>query len=658
MKKTLSLSALLLMSTAPVFAQDAILLEEIVVNATLAPTEAWKSGATLTRFDQSMVTNTGSTSVVSMLKSAPGVTMTQSGTMGGVNYLFVRGLGAAYVSVQKDGIDVTDPSSIKTQYNNFSGLSTQDIASLEILKGTQSALYGSSAIAGVVNIASLDLENAPAGQSQNIDLSFGTNNTTSGSYRYTNVNDRFSVGFAASGFKTDGQSSAATRLIDHSTGQNNSEKDGFESTSFTVSAMAQLTDTVKVGATVIKESSEYEYDEWYTDDKDTGWTPAYDPADPSTYYWLDDIAGPVDGTHDERGTRDAIGARMFAEYSMGNWVHRLTATTYEIKRFSTSPTVTGPDSDPRTNTFKGSRNTLQYIATGALRSNLEVAVGVDTKRDTSQGSSVLDGKKSTTTTGVFAEMQYQPTENWSIIANLRQDSHSEFGAFSSYKLATAYKITDSTVLRAQKATGYRAPSIDELFGNYPDGSYPTVGNPDLKPETFETTEVALDQYLENGGLVSITLYETLFSDKIDYVFGFPNSYANKSKAKTQGTEIALSFPLSDMTRFGMAFTNSRSENVSGSRAAGRSMSMTLDHRFTNKLSASAQVISVADQPFDSLNGGAREDYQIMNISASYNINDTLSVYGKIENLADYQYETEFGYSSPRRTVTAGVRASF
>jgi vitamin B12 transporter len=658
MKKTLSLSAIMLMTTSPVFAQDAILLEEIVVNATLTPTEAWKSGATITRIDQTTLDNSGSTSIASTLKATPGVSMTQSGTIGGVGYLSIRGLGAAYVAVQKDGIDVTDPSSLKTQYNNFSSLSTNDVAAVEILKGTQSAIYGSSAIAGVVNVSSLDLDAAPAGQRQIVDLSFGTNNTTSGRYTYTNVTDRFSLGFAASGYKSDGLSSASTRLVDHSTGKNNSEADGFDSTSFTVAATAQLTDKVKIGATVIKENSTFQYDEWYTDDNDTVWTPAYDENDSSTYYWLDDVSGPVDGTTDEYGTRDAIGARVFAEYSMGSWVHRLNITGYEIKRFATSPTVSGPDSESITNTFKGSRNTIQYIASGSLAANMDASFGIDTKRDTSVGSSVLSGEKSTTTNGIFAEVQYQPTENWSIVANLRQDTHSDFGAFTSSRLATAYKVTETTVIRAQKSTGFRAPSIDELYGNYPNGSYPTAGNPNLKPETFETTEVSLDQYLDNGGRLSITLYETLFSDKIDYVYGNPNSYDNKSKAKTTGTEIALAFPLSDMTRFGVALSNNSSENVSGNRAAGRSVSMTLDHRFTDKLSASAQMLSVADQPYDGLNGGAREDYQIMNVSAAYQVNDQLSVYGKVENIADYAYETEVGYSSPRRMIAAGIRASF
>src|SRR6056300_1021106 len=180
MKKTLSLSALMLITTVPGFAQDAILLEEIVVNATLSPTESWKTASSVSQVTAADVDTGTSTSLNQILNSTAGFSVTQGGGVGSVSSVSLRGMTSEYFTVTRDGIDISDPSATKTKFEVFGALTTNAIESLDVLKGAQSALYGSSAIAGVVGIRTLDLENALDGTTQSIDVGIGSNNTQAG----------------------------------------------------------------------------------------------------------------------------------------------------------------------------------------------------------------------------------------------------------------------------------------------------------------------------------------------------------------------------------------------------------------------------------------------------------------------------------------------
>ena len=644
MKKTLSLSAALLMSTTPVFAQDAILLDEIVVNATLAPTEAWKSATTVASVSSEDMSRATSSALTNSLAQLGSFSKTQPGGMGSVASVSLRGMTGEYIAVTRDGIDVTDPSGTKTAFQYFGSLTSNSISSIQVLKGAQSALYGSSAIAGVVSMNTLDLDAAKDGMHHNVDLGFGTNQTIAGSYKFTHSSDRLSLGLAASSYRTDGISAASTHSVDHSTGNKNSERDGFESTSISVAAKYALTDTITVGATAFQDDMKNDFDEWFTDENGT-------PFD-----WSDDINGPIDGSPDERATAKSTGGRVYADMNVGNWNHVVALSQLTTERKSISPDVKGPDSEPYSTGFKGERESLSYVATGKIAQNLTVTLGADTKRETSSGDAVIDGSKSVTTNGVFAEVQYQPTENWSILANVRQDDHSLFGTFQSYRLNTAYKLTDTTVIRGSVSQSYRSPSLSELYGDYP-GEYPTIGNPKLKPETSKSFEYGLDQYFQGGAVASFVFYETEIRDRIEWSWGFPQStYDNLAFARARGAEMSFTAPVGDNTKLKLAFANNTMVDLSGKRigrAAGQTTSVTVSHDFSDKLSGTVNLLSASDHA-----SAATDDYTLLNVSANYQITDTLSMYANVENLNDVQYQTEADYSSPGRTIFAGIRASF
>jgi len=153
MKLNLTLSAALLATTAPVYAQDIIELDEITVTAGYTDTNISDTGASVSVLQSDDLQN-ATTSIVQTFETVPGVSLTTSGGLGTQTYITVRGLNQNYVAVRVDGMDVTDPSGTQVAYD-FGGLNAMGFGQAEFLKGSQSAIFGSEAVAGVVNLKSL-----------------------------------------------------------------------------------------------------------------------------------------------------------------------------------------------------------------------------------------------------------------------------------------------------------------------------------------------------------------------------------------------------------------------------------------------------------------------------------------------------------------------
>jgi len=617
MKRTLSLSAIMLMTTPPVFAESIIRLDEIVVYGTLAETELWKTGSALDIIDSSKLAETPSTSLTTLLKGIPGVSTNQSGAFGGTAYISLRGLPSAYIKTNKDGIDITDPTAIKTEFGDIGELVPSSISAIQILKGTQSAVYGSSAVGGVMELKSIDLANAPDGTHQQVDFSLGSQNTKTGRYQFTRTENDTKLGFSASFYDTDGISSASSGR----------EADSFKIDSFALAYSKNLSDDLEVGANIFKENSYAEFDELAAD-----------------------FVTPIDGTPDDYKTRDSIGARIFAKYKLANWEHETSISNYKVKRVLIQPSQVF--NIPSRDEYEGNRTFAQYVAKGQISENLNFSFGIDTEIETAKTTSISGGSKSATTSGVFSEAQYLLNNNWAIMANLRHDNHEKFGGFDSYRLSTSYRIDAKTVIRAQRSSGFRAPSMAELYSSYPVWNF--FGNPNVKPETFVTNEVTLNRELGNMGNLSIAFFETNFETRIA---SNDNTYFNQaSNSSVKGSEFGLRTPLGENTSFALAYTAMTKKEMSGDRAPGQTLNFLLEHEFSENFKGLMEVTSISDQPAKS--GVVRNDYKLLNLAMHYRLNKTLNLHGKIENVSDYQYETEPGYGSAGRTILVGVSANF
>jgi vitamin B12 transporter len=151
----LSVSLLALLIAMPATAQDGgetdVLLDEIVVTANRTEVDAKRTGVSVQVVDAAEIKQAGDASIASVLNRLPGTTVTTQGPVGTNTALRIRGADKRYIAVYIDGIRVTDPTQTETSYD-FGSLLAADISRIEVLRGSQSALWGGSAVGGVINI--------------------------------------------------------------------------------------------------------------------------------------------------------------------------------------------------------------------------------------------------------------------------------------------------------------------------------------------------------------------------------------------------------------------------------------------------------------------------------------------------------------------------
>ena len=587
-------------------AQDAFDLGEITVFSNLTPTEVNRTGVSVEVLDQETLQSSSNASAAETLSRIPGVNVNSNGGPGKSTDLRIRGLSGRYVGVRINGIDVTDPSSVQTQYN-WGGLSTSNISRIEVLKGSQSALYGSEAIGGVVNILT---QQAPdeIGTRYGFGLEFGSYDTNRQDFYIGTRTERGDLSFSVGRFDTDGFSAA-----DENDG--NTEDDEFEGIQAFLSAGYELTDTVRVGTDLI-----------YFDE-DTN---------------IDAFGGPG-GDADRPFYTDRRGARVYAEIDGGVIQHLVEGVYFETER-----------EDPLTSfgsgIFEGERRELRYRGVADLDRTI-LSFGAEY----SEEEALFDnGRADYDVFSVLGEAQYAVNADLDISAALRVDDHSEFGTEPSGRLALAWRPQANTVVRASLGTGFRAPSLNELFGPFNFGN----PNPDLDPEKSRSAELGIEHRWSNGITAEATVFYTEIDDLIQYpVDGYEQV---DGTSKSQGLEFAMSAPITDRGLLFGNYTYTDTEDADGNqflRVPEHNLLIGASALFTDRISGEITANFIGDR-IDGFPAGPVDDYTLVNATLSYQYSDTSEFYVRLVNLTDEQYQTAAGYGTSDRAIFVGYRASF
>ncbi|MDJ1006889.1 MAG: TonB-dependent receptor [Paracoccaceae bacterium] len=612
MTKPISLGLALLAAGIPaqLAAQSTFELGEIVVLPLATPETEARTGASVEVLTGDDLDDGGNLVLADQLARLPGVNVTQQGGPGSNADLIVRGATTRYVAVYIDGIPVNDPTPPQIQFENFGGLSTLGTARVELLKGSQSALYGGTAVAGVLAVSTLGGFELGEGTHQSLTVEGGSYGTIGGSYAITRNTEDLSLSFSASSIRSDGFSAA-----DENDG--NTEADGYDSTRIAAGAEYRVNGAVTLGLNGFYETGTNEFDEF----------------------------GPVDSaTFDEVAERDALGARAFLAFEGATFDNELSVAWYQIDRLSTS---NGFDFGAL-----GNRVLVTNVTSFSASQTVDVSLGLDYLYESSRSTSLPGDFETTSTAGGFVETVYAPTERLDLIGTVRFDSHSTFGEFATGRLAFAYRPNEQTTWRGAVATGYRPPSISELFADF--GTF--FGNPDLEPETSVTAEVGVDRRLAGGGEVSATL----FWGQIDnLITANATTYENiPGTSIRQGIELAGEIPIADdATLFGAAtFTDAETADgdpvprvpstdivIGGELAIGERAAVNANARYVDGI-------------FDA--GDDLPSYTLVNAGAEYALTETTTAYIRVENLFDTEYQTTRGYGTSDRAFYVGLRARF
>lgn len=618
--KSLSISLLALLAATPVLAQSGdVELDEIVVTANRTETDAERTGVSVAVVEQDELAQAGDISLGAYLNRLPGITVTTQGPVGTTSTLRIRGADKRYVAVFIDGIRVTDPTQTETSYD-FGSLLASDVARIEVLRGSQSALWGGSAVGGVINITTHE-RLTEDGQKQDLLAEYGTDNTATLSYGLTQRQGRLETAFSATRFQTDGYSTASA----------GTEDDSSEATRLSFSARYAMTDALSIGASAFTQETRSEFD-------------GYDPI---TFALRD---------YPNSQKKNEYGARVFAELASGATDH-----VFDLSYFRVTRDII--DVETGNSFFAGDRLSLGWQATTDVSSALSLVYGIDRMEEGAKYNRIPGGARDTSTTGAFAQALWAPTDTVDLSATLRHDDHSVFGGFTTGRLAASWRPAEGTTLRASIATGYRAPSIDELYGNYP-GAFPFIGNPALTPEESLSYEVGLDQEFAGGATLSATLFRLETSNLITYQFGVPVSTLVNlpGTAVRQGLELGATVPLSSTVSMTAAYTYTDARKASGEpliRVPLHQISASLDADLGGNWTGSVGLThaSGAEDGFSGFQFDA-DNYTIYRAQIAYDLGEDRELYLRVENLTDEVYELADEFAAPRRAVYAGLRASF
>ncbi|ASM71814.1 MULTISPECIES: TonB-dependent receptor plug domain-containing protein [Roseobacteraceae] len=612
MKHLLASASVLALATLPraaIAQDDAFDLGTITVSASQTPVETSRTGTVVEIVDQETIENSTSIRVADTLDTLPGISLSGNGGLGTASTLRIRGLPARYVPVYIDGIDMTDPSGTQTSFG-FGPLTTAGIGSIEVLKGSQSALYGSEAIGGVINISTLRAtEN---GTQLRYNFEAGSYNTFASSFGVATKSDRGELAFTISHVSTDGFSAA-----DENDG--NTEADGYKGTTLILTGAYQATEQVKLGFALNYIDSETDQDGF-----------------PAPAFTLTDTA------NQEFATR--LGARIYAEIESGAVDHTLSLAYSEINR--DYPVGT-------TNAFSGERTELSYkgvTQAGAV----DLAFGASYSEEKFAADAVTGTYR---IASVFGEAQYAVSNDIDLSFALRHDDHSTFGGFTTGRLAANWRVSANTTLRAAIGTGFRAPSLYELFGPF--------GSPTLEQEESRSAEFGVEHRFVNNAVVKATVFYTEIDNLIDFAGAGYTQVPGTSTSK--GVELSGRVALGAGTDLFGSYTFTDATGANGAqlvRVPKHDFVLGVEADLTDKLSGQLVVNHVAGRANESdfstfpATPVPMADYTVINASATYDFSDTTQGYMRLENLTNEQYQTSLGYGTSDRAVYFGVRASF
>lgn len=594
-----------------------IQLDEITVTANLVPTEIQRSGASVSVIDRDEIEASGATQVSDLLTRLPGVQVTNRGGQGGISQLRIRGADPRYTAVFIDGMRVDDPSSLQVQ-TDFGHMTLDDIEQIELLRGSQSALYGGSAVSGVVSITTRRPQRD--GFSHSMFVEGGSHGSVAAGYSLGFRDERFETTLNLSHRRIEGFT--AWEGVPGTPGFNpNADADGFEATRLSLAGRYRASDRLTLGLTGFYQRSRNDYD------------------------------SPPDGFADNEARWRQWGARGFAELETETGTQSLGIGRYHIRRRSI---------DTFDNTYIGKRTQLDWMGTNALAGgSMTLVYGADWQReeiDQSGDFGVIQAQ--TDTAGAYAQILAQPGNALDVSLTARLDNNSRFGNFVTGRAALAYAATDDLTLRGQIGRGFRAPSLFELFAA-------GFGNPDLEPEQSISAELGFDYRSAGGERFSATLFQT----RVDNLIGFDAGSYNQvpGESRLRGLEMSGYMPVNDWLALnaGYTFTDARdSDGDPLEMVARHELTLGLEAALAARWRGAVNLQHVAGRP-DQLDRSvfpspaiAMPDYTVVNANLRFGVTDSADIYLRVNNVFDRQYQQVVGYATPGRSFHLGVAARF
>ncbi len=588
-------------------------MDMLIVTPTRMPQSLDSTIADTTVLDEQDIRNSGAPDVPTLLRSLPGVEVVQSGGMGSVSSIFMRGTNSDQVLILLDGVRIDSATTGTTALEH---IMLDSVERIEVVRGNSSSLYGSEAIGGVIQIFTKRGKGAPAFNASAGMGSYDTQHLAAG-FSGEAKDTSFSVN--AGKVRTDGVSAINPLLVPGANPNNN----GYDNDTLNAQIKHVLNPDHSLSASLFSTRGNTSFDN------------PFDPVSTdvnNTVEYIDKLSLSSDDQLSEMWhsqVRLAQGTDDSHTYLNGAPAYRYQTRNNQMS-WQNNLKIT--DS--------------QHVDLAA--EYLDQSVSSDTlyTQNSRTVNSVLGGY-----VGQFGPQQVQ--------LNLRQDNYSDFGAANTGLLGYAWQFADALRVTANVGTAFKAPTFNDMYyplQNYGAfGSY--AGNPNLRPERSQNREAGL-HYAAHDQRVDVVYFNNRIHDLIAPNNLFAGSMININQAQIIGQELiyAGDFGATHL-KASATFQNPRDTSTGQVllRRAREYGDFAAAHDW-GAWKAGAEVhYSGARQDFDP-NGNAvtLQGYQLLNLTSGYKLDQNLNLSMSLDNLFNRNYSEAYGYNTLGRTLFVGL----
>lgn len=598
---TLRLSALACACASCItsFAQTTPLLKEVVITASGTEQRVQDALPATTLITRAEIERAQTPDLPTLLRQVTGVEIAQSGGQGTQASAFMRGGASSHTLVLIDGVPI---NTLNFGLASLEHLPLANVERIEIVRGNVSALYGSAALGGVIQIFTKEATGAPqvgvtvqAGSRglRQLDAT-GTVTLAGGTRLSATVQELKDAGFNA---------------IDQAKRANtNSDVDAYKRRALSL-GVSQDIGPATVGLRLRDARGTTQYDSEFG--------PA-NQADESKFA--------------ERGAALEMSLKaaqnLIVKVALTDSADRLDAAVTAFPYFVNSKS-------------RGA----SVGANWQLDKSQRVTAGLETTRQSIASDTVYvkNARKLSS-----ARLGYQADfEQHQLQLNLRRDSYSDFAAESTYFAGYGYRLTDAWRVNASMSTGFNAPTFNDLYD-------PFGGNAQLKPERLQSKEIGL-QYARAGQELRALVFSNRYTDLIASDSSFTR--VNINSAKNNGLEVSYRARFGNTALTAGATAQNPIDSTTGARLLRRAKA--LGHVGINHdlgawgVGGSLRYSGAREDRFAG-NTVSLPSYSVLDLRASYALSKEVKVFGRIDNVLNKTYETVYGYRQAPRGVFAGL----
>ena len=578
-------------------------VKEIIVKGARIDTSEDNFGSSIFILDSEEIRLRGIRSAIDAISSSPGVTTKKNGSFGGVGSVRIRGASSSQTLVLIDGIPVNDASSPGGGYN-FEYLDTSNIDRIEVLRGSQSTLWGSDAIGGVVNIYTKSAEKNSINLLSEI-----------GSFGLRKINSELGIASNSSKFLflVDDTSLDGISKADKKDG--NVEKDGFETNSYSFKGDIDL-NNIQIKGLLSYIKSDVEYDSF-------GF-----------------VTGVQDG--DERSITEEFIGNLTIKFNLfdDKLVNTFSVNQSDISRdyFTNDNLTFGADGERKLYRYQGN------IGFGGFN---KIAFGLEKEE-----SSVNVDKLSIDS--YFFLYQFQPIKDLVISAGIRNDDNKGFNSKTTRKISAAYRVFENLSIKTSWGEGFKVPTIFQT-------TFFCCGaesaNTNIRPEESTSYDLGFDFSLKDKFSFSLVYFKKDINDQINFSFGL-GGYKNIDFVESDGFEVSANSEITEEINLYLNYSYIDSIDGRGQRLINipkdsGELALTYNSSFNLSGSLTMKYNGSEISTYGNLDSWLRAD-----INLFYKLNNFSEVYFRVENLLDKNYQQVFGYGTPDRSGLIGVKVNF